>query len=145
VLCRPTLRVVVIAVLLASPWWLSASLPILWPEPYLEAEAQAVEQLQDLPAGALAISDDPGLVYRAGRSTPPDWVDGSILLVETERITEDSIVAEAERPEVCAVVVWSGRWGDFEHLPERLADAGYSVAAQPAPDQTVYVKPACTP
>jgi 4-amino-4-deoxy-L-arabinose transferase-like glycosyltransferase len=145
VLCRPSLRAVVLAALVASPWWLSASLPILWPEPYLESEAQAVEQLQDLPPGALAISDDPGLVYRSGRSTPPDWVDGSILLVETERITEDSIVAEAEQPDVCAVVVWSGRWGDFEDLPARLLDAGYERTAHPEPDKTVYVKPDCTP
>jgi 4-amino-4-deoxy-L-arabinose transferase-like glycosyltransferase len=146
VLCRPTTRAVVLAALVGGlTFWFPAALPILWPEPYLPAEAEAVDALQQLPAGALAISDDPGLVYRSGRLTPPDWVDGSILLVETERVTEDSIVAEAERPEVCAVVVWSGRWGDFEDLPDRLADAGYEVGAQPEPDKTVYVKEVCAP
>lgn len=144
-LCRPSLRSVVLAVLVASPWWLSASLPILWPEPYLEAEQEAVDRLQELPPGALAISDDPGLVFRAGRATPPDWVDGSILLVESERVTEDTIVAEAERDEVCAVVVWSSRWGDFEDLPTRLEAAGYEVTAQPEPDKLVFEKADCQP
>ncbi|OWY59561.1 hypothetical protein B7486_73915, partial [cyanobacterium TDX16] len=146
VLCRPTTRGVVLGALVgALTFWLPSSLPILWPAPYGSSATSAVDVLQALPDGALAISDDPGLVYRSGRLTPPDWVDGSILLVETERVTEDSIVAEAERPEVCAVVVWSSRWGDFEDLPDRLVDAGYEVAAQPEDDKTVWVKDDCAP
>jgi hypothetical protein len=146
VLCRPSTRGVVLAALVgALTFWFPSSLPILWPAPYGSSAAEAIDVLQDLPDGALAISDDPGLVYRSGRATPPDWVDGSILMVETERITEDSIVEEAERPEVCAVLVWSDRWGSFEDLPDRLEAAGYSVAAQPEPDKTVYVKETCAP
>ena len=146
VLCRPPLRATVLAALVgALSLWLPASLPVLWPEPYRPAEAEAIEVLRQLPDGALAISDEPGLVHRAGRLTPPGWVDGSILLVESERITADSIVAEATQPDVCAVVVWSTRWGGFDDLAERLLAADYTVAAQPQGTKVVYVKDTCAP
>ena len=52
----------------------------LWtPPPFKGSEAVVVQRLRALPNGARAISDDPGLVWRAGHATPPDFVDASIL------------------------------------------------------------------
>ena len=47
---------------------------------------------------------------------------------------------------MCAVVVRSGeRWGSFDDLPDRLADAGYEVAAEDGDVRRVYLKPDCEP
>ena len=106
------------------------------------SQADAVELLAALPDDALAISDDPGLVWRSGLRTPPDLVDASVLRIETGDITSDSLAEVAAEPDVCAVVVTSGeRWGRFDDLPDRLADLGYELAAQDGDVHRVYVKP----
>ena len=40
--------------------------------------------------GALAISDDPGFVWRAGRRTTDDLVDASVLRIQTHRMSSAS-------------------------------------------------------
>lgn len=145
VLARPPLKAVVVAVVAASPWWFASTLPILVPEDYGPVDQEIVAELAELPEGALAISDEPGLVWRAGRHTPPDWVDGSILLVESGRLTEDDVVEEAGEPEVCAVLVRSDRWGGFAGLPERLDELGYQVGVPIDADRALYVQGDCRP
>jgi hypothetical protein len=141
---RPSWRVIAVAAVVLLPYHVVHAWDVLWPEPYDGSAAGAVEILRRLPDDALAISDDPGLVWRAGRRTPPDLVDASKLRIETGDITADSLVAAATRPEVCAVVVRSGeRWGSFDELPQRLAAAGYEVAAQDGAVRRTYVKPGC--
>ena len=79
-----------------------------------------------------------------GRRTPPDLVDASVLRIETGDITSESLAEAAAEPDVCAVVVRSGeRWGRFDDLPDRLADAGYEVAAEDGDVRRVYLKPDC--
>ena len=82
-------------------------------------------------------------MWRSGHRTPPDLVDASVLRIQTGDITSESIAAAAADPDVCAVVVRSGeRWGSFEDLPDRLADAGYEVAAEDGEvRQRCYLKP----
>ena len=85
-------------------------------------------------------------MWRAGRRTPPDLVDASILRIETGDITAASVAEAASQPDVCAVVVRSRvRWGSFEDLPERLAAAGYEIAHGDTRSRRVYVDPDCNP
>ncbi|MET0902043.1 MAG: hypothetical protein ABWZ52_02280, partial [Acidimicrobiales bacterium] len=145
---RPSWRVLAVAGVVLLPYHLIHGSEVLWPEPYEGFEAEAVDLMRDLPDGALAISDEPGLVWRAGRRTTPDLVDASVLRVQTRDITGESLAQAADRPDVCAVVVTSGaRWGSFDELPLRLAAAGFEVATEAGDVRRVYVKPepACDP
>ncbi|MGH8975982.1 MAG: hypothetical protein ACRD0C_22575, partial [Acidimicrobiia bacterium] len=116
---------------------------VLWPQPPRGAEAAARAGLEALPAGAWAISDEPGLVWRTGRRTPADLVDTSVLRIDSGRITAASLAEEAADPRVCAVLVWSSRFGRFTELPRLLA--GYREAARYGGPRVLYVKDPCTP
>jgi len=100
---------------------------IVVPAAYAPDDAAVVADLRRLPAGAFAISDEPGLVWAAGLRTPPDLVDTSILRVQSKRITAASIADVAADTRVCAVVVWSRRFGDFDLAP-LIAPEGYRPA-----------------
>lgn len=122
--------------------------PLLWDTGAQGSETRVVRALRELPADAQAISDDPGVVWRAGRRTPDDLVDASVLRQKTSepslRLTADSVVKAAARPEVCAVAVRSAaRWGSFADLPARLADKGYHVAERYGGPRALYVKSDC--
>jgi hypothetical protein len=121
---------------------------LLLPDPPPPDDRAVVAALRDLPEGAQAISDQPGLVWRAGRQTPPDAVDASRLRIESPRedivVTGATLAEEAAQPEVCAVAVWSSRYAGLEDLPERLEDAGYRVAATYGGPRVLYEKVACS-
>jgi hypothetical protein len=143
---RPPLPWLALAFALVSPYHLDHAWPVLHPSPYGDRSSAAIEHLRALPAGALAISDDPGIVWRAGRRTPPDLVDASILRIQTDRITAASLAEAAADPVVCAVVVTSRvRWGSFADLPRRLAATGYEIADGDDLASRVYVRSDCTP
>jgi hypothetical protein len=122
---------------------------LLLPDPAPAEERAVVAAFRDLPPGAQAISDQPGLVWRAGRQTPPDAVDASVLRIDSRRdgiqVTAASLAAEAAQPEVCAVAVWSNRYAGLDGLPELLADAGYRVAATYGGPRVLYEKTECVP
>ena len=111
---------------LAVPYHVVHMAEVLWPAPPGKALAAARADLRALPAGAWAISDDPGVVWRAGRRTPDDLVDASILRIETGRLTAGSLARAAADRRVCAVLVWSHRFADLAPLPDLLRQAGYS-------------------
>jgi hypothetical protein len=141
---RPSWRVLAIAGLVAVPYGVVHAWGVLHPDGYSDSAETAVELVRDLPDGALAISDDPGIVWRAGHRTPPELVDASVLRIETGDITTERLLEVAARRELCAVVVRSGeRWGSFEDLPEGLAALGFEVAAEDGDVHRVYVKPDC--
>jgi hypothetical protein len=143
---RPATRVLVLALVIALPYHVIHAWPVLHPTGFTGSAERVVQRLDDLPDGALAISDDPGLVWRAGRRTPPDLVDASILRIETGDLTSASVAAVAAEPEVCAVAVRSGvRWGSFEDFPERLAAAGYEITDEDERGRRLYVKTSCNP
>jgi hypothetical protein len=122
---------------------------LLLPDPAPPAERAVVAAFRDMPSGAQAISDQPGLVWRAGRQTPPDAVDASVLRIDSRRegiqVTAASLAAEAAQPEVCAVAVWSNRYAGLDGLPELLADAGYRVTATYGGPRVLYEKAECVP
>ena len=119
----------------------------LW---YTGDEAEVVAELRALPDGALAISDEPGQVWRSGHLTP-DWlVDTSVLRTESDRpslwITTDTVMDDAERPEVCAVVLWTPRFReDLTGLDERLVDAGFHLEDTYSLDRRLYLRDDCRP
>lgn len=120
--------------------------PLLRPTPYAGDQAHAVvEDLRSLPSGAWAISDEPGLVWSARRRTPADLVDTSILRIDSGRITSASLAMAADDPRVCAVVVWSSRFGDLEDLPDRLRLEDFYIARHygRSGKRLLYVKTAC--
>jgi hypothetical protein len=125
---RPPAAALVVAAVLVLPYHVVHAWGVLDPTPYTGSAAQVEAALKGMPKGAMAISDDPGIVYRAGRRTTDDLVDTSVLRIETDRMDVNSVMASARDPRVCAVVVRSVvRWGSFRTLPSRLAAAGYEV------------------
>jgi hypothetical protein len=141
---RPSWRVLAVAGVVALPYYVVHAWPMLHPEGYDRSAARAVDLLEDLPAGALAISDEPGLVWRSGLRTPPDLVDASVLRIETGDLTGRSVANAAADPEVCAVVVTSrARWGSFEDLPRRLDALDYEIAHDEGRHDRVYVRAGC--
>lgn len=121
---------------------------LLWAGDYEGDEAVVVDTLRQLPDGALAISDEPGQVWRSGNRTPDNLVDGSALLTDSGRVTADTIAEQAARDEVCAVVVWSERFGQFDELPALLEAEGFEVAetfGDPDENRALYLKPDCQP
>ena len=139
----PPWRALAVAAIVVVPYHLVHVWPVLWPEGRDGDEAAVVVELDALPDGAWAISDDPGIVWRAGRRTPADLVDGSRLRIDSERLTPEGVAAEAADPHVCAVVVWSSRFGAWEDLPALLAEEGYEPALTLDDDRVVYVRPDC--
>jgi hypothetical protein len=116
---------------------------VLWPAPPGEALAAARADLRALPAGAEVISDDPGVVWRAGRRTPADLVDTSILRIESRRLTAQSLARAATDHRVCAVLVWSHRFADLAPLPDLLQQAGYSAGPRYGGPKVLWQRPRC--
>ncbi len=147
VISRPPWALLAVAAVALVPYHVLHVHDLWAPPPFKGAEAQVVHRLRRLPQGAQAISDDPGLVWRAGRSTPPNFVDASILRIDSRRpgirITGATVAAGAARRDVCAVVIWSSRFGRFSDLPDRLQRAGYEQAAFPR-GRSLWTRP-CAP
>jgi hypothetical protein len=143
---RPPTKVVAVAAIVLLPvalWRVDGLLLVEGPDERTEALRA---ELAALPDGAWVISDDPGLVWRAGRRTTDDLVDASILRIESGRITSESLAAAAEDPRVCGVVVWSGvRWGAMDELPQLLAEAGYHEQASFGGPRVLYTRDDCDP
>ncbi len=123
---------------------LSHTSELLNPGPNSSAAAEAVQTIADLPSGAWAISDEPGLVSSAGRRTPADLVDTSILRIESGRLTAKGVAREASSPRVCAVVIWSHRFGDIE-LGQLLSRSGYELARRFDEVREIWIKLDCRP
>ena len=126
---RPPIKASAVVAGLATVFMVAtyAGPSLLWAGDYEGDEAIVVDTLRGLPDGAVAISDEPGQVWRAGLRTPDGLVDGSALLTDSGRVTADTIAEAAAEPEVCAVVVWSDRFGQFDELPALLEAEGFEV------------------
>jgi hypothetical protein len=117
---------------------------VLWPAPPGKALAAARADLRALPARAEVISDDPGVVWRAGRRTPDDLVDTSILRIESRRLTAPALAQASVTGAVCAVLVWSHRFGDLSTLPRLLGDHGYRPSARYGGPRVLYTRAGCS-
>jgi hypothetical protein len=145
-LWRAPVRVALVAGVLCLPLlWIQLD-GLLVPGDYTGGEADVVASLRELPEGAWVLSDEPGLVWRAGHRTTDDLVDPSMLRVQQGRYTEDSLVEAAADPRICAVVVRSPeRFGSFAGLPERLEEKGFDVVATDGPHGVLYKRTDCSP
>jgi hypothetical protein len=140
----PPLVVLLVGAVVVLPWYLSNVHPMLWPDPYDKQEQAAVDGLRRLPAGSLAISDEPGFLWRAGRLTDPYLDDSSIKRIQQGQITAAKLGNAAAKPDVCGVLVWTSRYGDLD-LGPRLVDAGYQIVARYGGPRVLYEKPDCRP
>jgi hypothetical protein len=137
--------------LLAAPWTVVHLGELLRPQEATGNTAVLEHRLRHLPAGALAISDTPGLVWRAGRRVPDHYVDVSILRITSPtpslRLTEDDIVHDARAADVCAVVRWSDkRFTQFPELGRRLRAEGYRPELRrPHSPEVLWRKVRCRP
>jgi len=138
----PPLAVLLVGAVVVLPWYLGNVNPMLWPDPYTKQEQAAVDGLRALPAGSLALSDEPGFLWRAGRLTVPYFDDSSIKRIEQGQITAAKVGDAAARPDVCGVLVWTSRYGDLD-LGPRLTAAGYQVAARYGGPRVLYEKADC--
>ena len=149
-LYRPPLRPTLVLGVLCLPLLVVQLDGLLAPGDYSGSEAEVVAALRELPEGAWVLSDEPGLVWRAGLRTTDDLVDPSMLRVQQGRYTEQSLAEAASDPRVCAVVVRSDeRFGAFPGLGDRLAEQGYEVVGSWTPRsgdaQRLYVRSDCDP
>jgi hypothetical protein len=135
---------VVVAAAVAVPYHLVHMAEVLWPAPPGAVLAAARADLRALPRSTQVISDDPGVVWRAGRRTPDDLVDASILRIESGRLTAVSLARAAADRRVCAVLIWSHRFGDLAGLPGLLQEAGYSAGPRYGGVKTLWTRPGCS-
>ncbi|MBI2168300.1 MAG: DUF2029 domain-containing protein [Actinobacteria bacterium] len=136
-------RVVIPALALLAVGQVATNTDILWPRGYEGAEAHAAVAIEALPVGAFALSDEPGFLWRAGVLTTDDMVDSSILRIESGRVTASSVAREAADPRVCAVLVWTRRFGDFD-LPDRLGVSSYVVTEEFGHGRLLLTRPPCS-
>src|SRR5262245_22248202 len=140
----PPLAALLVGAIAVTPWYWSNLHSMLWPDPYNAAERAAVDDLRNLPSGARAISDEPGFLWRADRLTDPYFDDSSIKRVEQGQITAAKLARAAADRDVCAVLVWTSRYGDLD-LGPRFAAAGYEVTARYGGPRVLYEKRDCRP
>ena len=147
---RPSWRAVAIAAVITLPIQAYHLRPLLWPQDFHGAAATEVARLRALPDGAWALSDEPGLVWRAGHGTDPFFVDPSVLRIDSRvgpiKVTEDRIVRAARQPRMCAVVATAPvRFARFPTLPARLEAAGYERVQTGPNGRGVWVRRRCDP
>ena len=150
---RPSWRWVALAGVVAIPFQAITLQPLLLPRDYRGTTAEIVTALRRLPHHSWALSDEPGLVWRAGLGTDPFFVDASVLRSESTvapiKITETRIVRAAEQPRVCAVVITAlDRFGRYPGLPRRLVRAGYrrtinTGTGKPGDERGLYLRDRC--
>jgi len=139
----PSWRATAVVVALALPWYVVNVHTMLWPSPYRGEDAAAVGRIRALPQGAWAISDEPTFIWRADRRTPGNLVDSSIKRIQEKLVTATTVARGAAKPQVCAVVVWTSRFGSFSTLPRLLTDEGYEPVARYGGPRVIYEKPDC--
>ncbi len=85
------------------------------PRQYSSDERAAVTALKSLPTDGLVITDEPGLAWAAQREMPGWLIDPGIKRFFGDDLEAGprSIFAELNNPRVCAVVVWTFRFGSL--------------------------------
>ena len=106
--------------------------------------SERYQLIDELPEGAWVISDEPGVIWRAGRRTTDDLVDPSMLRREQGRYTAESLLQAAQDPRVCAFVAISDqRFGAFDELPAGLAAIGYDPVDTSGDGSVLFVRSDC--
>jgi hypothetical protein len=142
----PPPRWALVAAIFVVPWWATHLTDVLWARDYRGSEAALMQQLRALPNGAEVITDEPGFAYRAGRLVPPMLNDASVQRIDEGLITTDTIIDAARGSDVCAVAIWSSRYGrDLPGLTRELPDAGFEEAATYGGVRSLWLKRDCSP
>jgi len=138
----PPWRWLALALVVLVPWELANQANVLWPRRYTGIDAQVVAQLEHLPHGARAIADDPGLVWRAGLSTPPQMNDTTDMRLFQGSITTQSVAAAAATPATCAVVITPVGFGvQLPGLRAAITAVGYHLAHAYGNDRELWRRP----
>ena len=140
-----TPRVLVVVLALLTPLSVANLRDILHPTGYRGTSAQLMHTLDALPGDAQVISDEPGFVYRAGLSTPALLNDPSVKRIDQHLLTTAMVATAAASPRVCAVVVWSSRFGnDLPGLPDALVGDGLTRHSYGG-IRALWLRPRCAP
>jgi hypothetical protein len=138
----PPMRLLAIALVVLVPWEVVNQRDILWPKHLHGVDAQVVAQLHRLPHGAEAIADDPGLVWRAGLTTPAQMNDTTDMRIFQGSITTSVVAEAAASTHACAVVITPGGFGvQLPGLRPAIASLGYGLAYAYEPDREVWLRP----
>lgn len=122
----PPWAALAVAGIIVAPFAVSINQAILWPDGYSGQEAALVQHLEQFPADAQFISDEPGWVWRSGHRPPGAFADTSYQRIDNRDITEASLVKAAAAHEVCGVIASSPqRFRRFHRLRSALAREGY--------------------
>ena len=128
---------------------------LLIPNEYSQPERSAVAVLRALPTSALVITDEPGLAWSAHKEMPAWLVDPGIkrFFGNDLRVGPRSVYASLADPRVCAVAVWTYRYGSLlPHLAEDLTQHGFvdrnTFGFWTSPDgsrgpRQVWIRPSC--
>jgi hypothetical protein len=120
---RPPLVAVVVVLLLTVPGQSDRSRWGRAPDPPMADDAAAIGLLRSIePRDALVISDEHALTFLAERDTPGSMVDVSFARIRSGDLTTDDVVEAASAPEVCAMVLWSGRLAALPELRRDLVE-----------------------
>jgi hypothetical protein len=147
VACRPPdMHWLALAFVVLEPWQIANQRDILWPRQLTGIDAQVVEALRSLPRGAQAIADDPGLVWRAGRSTPAQMNDTTDMRVFQGQLTTHIVAHAAATTQNCAVVITPIGFGtQLVGLRPALIGVGYRLAHAYGHDRELWLKHPCQP
>jgi hypothetical protein len=92
-------------------------------------------------AGDLVVTDDQYLVALAGRDTPPQLVDTSLVRINSGELTAAQVELIAKRSGARAVLLGGGRLSELPAL-EDWARTHYRVREQLDSRRVLYLKPA---
>jgi hypothetical protein len=120
--------VVIAAVVVFVPFHIDSNDGYFDPRPMSGREQAAVSALEQIPPGALVVTDAPGLAIAADRGVATEMVDTSYARIDAGDITSEDVIAAASNDEVCAVLIISGRFNSLDaDLPDELGELGYQV------------------
>jgi hypothetical protein len=137
----PPWRWLAVALVVFVPWEVAMQRDILWPSHLRGVDAQVVAQLRRLPRGAEAIADDPGLVWRAGLTTPPQMNDTTDMRVFQGKLTTSVIEHAAASTRTCAVVITPVGFGtQLPGIRAALSAVGYHLAHAYGHDRELWLR-----
>ncbi len=138
---RPDPRLVVALVAVAIPLQLVGN-PVADTQRPDGLDDRVIEVLDEMPAGAMVVTDEPGLAWQAHRDMPAGLTDPSYARIAAGYLTADDLVAALLRPEVCAYMDWSGR---FRPFAREVGDAvaGWTMELTDGRGGRLLLRPGC--
>lgn len=107
---RPPARLATIVAVALLPVVLLQNLEVVDGRRLQREAAEATAVLAELPEGGLVVSDEPGLPWVVERHPPPDLADMSWARLQAGYLTAADVLGGVTDPQVCAVVLASGRF-----------------------------------